>query len=312
MAGGLLTRNLGCAAPSTNDRVRMETPPHDTGVSRALAKGPDDYAALRATTTSARPASGCKTPPTSYAGRAQCARSPAFASPAFLRQDRRGADVSESLAQHIVRTRTTRAIEICVTANSIHLASWPGSAIRLTVVCALWAGFAGLAISSEAVYKCTAAGRVSYQGEPCDSAATSARTSSAELEASPGIARNAGFKSSVIADCPPSRPGSTRAVWRRDTLCLGITDDEVLNLPRWGRPTKIERKRLARGWEEAWLYESSARAPRRLHFSNGRLDAADDERLDIRRDAQVETGATNISSLSPISSADIPGGRISQ
>jgi hypothetical protein len=59
--------------------------------------------------------------------------------------------------------------------------------------------------------------------------------------------------------------------WRRTTLTLGMSDDEVLNLPGWGRPNRITRARMPRTWHEEWTYGPSAAGERRLHFANARL-----------------------------------------
>jgi hypothetical protein len=52
-----------------------------------------------------------------------------------------------------------------------------------------------------------------------------------------------------------------------------MTDDEVLNLPGWGRPARIVRTHEPRRWHEEWTYD----ARRHLHFVNGTLVGADTE-----------------------------------
>lgn len=64
---------------------------------------------------------------------------------------------------------------------------------------------------------------------------------------------------------------TSRSPWRPRSLCIGITDDEVLNLRGWGRPSNIVRVRSARGWQEQWTYVSRAAGARRLEFLNGKL-----------------------------------------
>ena len=49
-----------------------------------------------------------------------------------------------------------------------------------------------------------------------------------------------------------------------------MTDDQVLNLPDWGRPTYIARTRARPGFKERWIYEAADGA-RELSFVNGRL-----------------------------------------
>jgi len=50
-----------------------------------------------------------------------------------------------------------------------------------------------------------------------------------------------------------------------------MSDDEVLNMPGWGRPARISRARLPGGWEEVWRYGSSYSGERELRFLNARL-----------------------------------------
>ena len=59
-----------------------------------------------------------------------------------------------------------------------------------------------------------------------------------------------------------------------------MTDDEVLNLPGWGRPAKIIRTRAQREWREQWIYDAAFSAPRQLHFVNGALALVEREVLE--------------------------------
>ena len=56
-----------------------------------------------------------------------------------------------------------------------------------------------------------------------------------------------------------------------------MSDDEVLNLPGWGRPARITRAKMSRTWHEEWTYGPSAAGERRLHFANARLVAIVDK-----------------------------------
>jgi hypothetical protein len=49
-----------------------------------------------------------------------------------------------------------------------------------------------------------------------------------------------------------------------------MTDDEVLNLPGWGRPSRIDRSREQGIWHEDWTYDDGL-ARRYAHFVNARL-----------------------------------------
>jgi hypothetical protein len=74
----------------------------------------------------------------------------------------------------------------------------------------------------------------------------------------------------------PARPisATVRAFPFRRTIALGMTDDQVLNLPDWGRPTHIARTRARLGFRERWTYEATDGA-RELSFVNGRLAGMD-------------------------------------
>jgi hypothetical protein len=56
-------------------------------------------------------------------------------------------------------------------------------------------------------------------------------------------------------------------------LRLGMTDDEALNAPSWGRPSNIERERVPQGFRETWTYQRTVYGARQLEFVNGRLMA---------------------------------------
>ena len=68
----------------------------------------------------------------------------------------------------------------------------------------------------------------------------------------------------------PQPPPTQAAFPFRTSIALGMTDDEVLNTPRWGRPTHIERVGRHRGWREVWTYAGPA-TTRTLSFVEGRL-----------------------------------------
>jgi len=85
----------------------------------------------------------------------------------------------------------------------------------------------------------------------------------------------------TVARTPPAcdamtQRGPARLPWRNGAICIGMTDDEVLNLPGWGRPASINRTRAAREWREEWFYDASrAAGARQLFFVNGKLDAVE-------------------------------------
>jgi len=111
------------------------------------------------------------------------------------------------------------------------------------------------------IYKCMASGVTSYQSMPCE-------RGQAQVQMSVVGSDNVARKANVVA-APQSalRPGP----WRHQELALGISDDEVLNMPAWGRPNRIVRTRLPRGWQEVWIYGNPVVGDRALVFTNARL-----------------------------------------
>jgi len=103
---------------------------------------------------------------------------------------------------------------------------------------------AGLALGGMAhagtIYKCTARNAVTYQSMPCGSDAAALR-----------VARFGGAADAVVpppaADAPMAAGRVKGGPWPKRAIALGMTDDEVLNMPAWGRPARIVRTRLARG-----------------------------------------------------------------
>jgi hypothetical protein len=75
--------------------------------------------------------------------------------------------------------------------------------------------------------------------------------------------------------------------FQRTTLALGMTDDEVLNLPHWGLPAKIVRSKTNHIWREEWLYMSHADGAKRLYFENTRLMAVENEPAPLQQVASV-------------------------
>jgi hypothetical protein len=116
------------------------------------------------------------------------------------------------------------------------------------------------AVASD-IYKCVDGNAaVSYQAAPCVRGQIESRLLVArpQVEVTPSAGAVAPLQ---------RRPGP----WRNVTLVLGMSDDEVLNLPAWGKPTRIVRTRLPREWREVWTYGQPVPGPRELHFVNARL-----------------------------------------
>jgi len=90
----------------------------------------------------------------------------------------------------------------------------------------------------------------------------------------------------AVMPAPTASPPPSQAAFPfRTSIALGMTDDQVLNMPQWGRPTHIERTGRHRGWRETWTYARPSEL-RTLTFVEGRLANID-----------VDTPVTQIASL---------------
>lgn len=148
-----------------------------------------------------------------------------------------------------------------------------------------WASACG----AQAIHKCVGIGDgdVAYQNAPC---------SGAQVDA--GFVRLPGYadpperdgamappadapQAAAPADAPDpsanslSQPESQEAFPYRTSIALGMSDDQVLNIPNWGRPSRIVRTGRHRGWRETWFYDRAADAARELSFVDGRLASID-------------------------------------
>lgn len=136
--------------------------------------------------------------------------------------------------------------------------------IRSILLCAILV--VAIPGNAEEIHKCVGANGITYQGLPCDgheAPPTSAMTDAVQ----PRRITDMG----TTPECGARPRSPARLPWRQATICIGMTDDEVLNLAGWGRPTNIVRTREPRRWHEEWTYGAGATGPRRLHFVNGKL-----------------------------------------
>jgi hypothetical protein len=101
-------------------------------------------------------------------------------------------------------------------------------------------------------------------------------------------------ESAPRAEAPAAAPAkreqganSKRVFWRT-SIAIGMSDDEVLNLPAWGRPSAITRSKANRVWYEEWIYRWRMGGISRLSFANGRLTG-------VETAAAVEPAETQVS-----------------
>lgn len=132
-------------------------------------------------------------------------------------------------------------------------------------------------VNASGIYKCVSGDGTAYQSFPCTSG--SEQVLSVTTTAEP-LARQAPVVDDSTAQGQWNQIADTagevsaaRPVFARDTLALGITDDQALNTPGWGPPKKIMRHRERSGWREVWTYARKAGGAPQLEFFNGRLVA---------------------------------------
>ena len=133
------------------------------------------------------------------------------------------------------------------------------------VLLAALAVTASLDAGAGGIYKCVEGGATSYQSEPCARGRDETPIALARL---PAAGARAPAALPVAGPAPQARK---RGPWTHAGIEIGISDDEVLNMPGWGRPAQISRVRAAHGWEEVWRYGDPYRGERALRFVNARL-----------------------------------------
>ena len=158
------------------------------------------------------------------------------------------------------------------------------TSFRFVLLC-----FALLCVTAAAnaadIHKCATSSGIVYQGLPCSGAELPAPLVSASAAASTPapdpVTKETSDESTSGAPACGARPLAPRRLpWRQATICIGMTDDEVLNLPGWGRPRTIARTRAPREWREDWTFVAGPSGPRQLHFVNGKLTAVEREFLE--------------------------------
>ena len=134
------------------------------------------------------------------------------------------------------------------------------------------------------IHKCVAGGEVSYQNIPCAPGEVEARLprlpgyadpAQRDGATSPPTDTTFGVSPDALQVSPaPALPDAQDAFPFRTSIALGMTDDQVLNIPDWGRPTRIARSGHRQGFREVWTYDRGG-ARRQLAFVGGRLAAID-------------------------------------
>ena len=161
--------------------------------------------------------------------------------------------------------------------------------MRVLVLCLSFCGIAyPLAGHAQAIHKCLAPDGVVYQSMPCASG------SGDVVIASLGSERAESASQAEASIATPARrereanSANPKRVFWRTSIAIGMSDDEVLNLPAWGRPSAITRNKANRIWYEEWIYRWRMGGTSRLSFANGRLTG-------VEPAATVEPAETQLS-----------------
>lgn len=162
--------------------------------------------------------------------------------------------------------------------------------MRVLILCLSVCGVAcPLASYAQAIHKCLAPDATAYQSGPCASDASDIVIPSpgnARAEPSPRAETSSRAESHATVSSRRAGGSSKRVFWRT-SIAIGMSDDEVLNLPTWGRPGAINRSKSNHVWYEEWIYRWRLGGISRLSFANGRLTAVDTEAAAIEPETPV-------------------------
>lgn len=128
---------------------------------------------------------------------------------------------------------------------------------------------------AQVIHKCMDGTVVAYQSVPCGEGQPEAGVIKLPAYADPPQSDGATAPPTETSDSASSPPAaSLRGFPFRTSIELGMTDDQVLNTPRWGPPVRISRTRMRHGWREEWRY-ARADGEHELEFVNGKLARID-------------------------------------
>jgi|SRR5579862_3714150 len=129
-----------------------------------------------------------------------------------------------------------------------------------------------VAAEDKRIFKCTGSDGTLYSDNPCVAPQPASMRALQAIEIKP---------SEPIADTSSVASTGGDANWGRlsaaplssTRIFIGMTDTQVLNLVRYGKPARISRTRDGPTWHEWWTYiYADTGLPREvLHFANGRL-----------------------------------------
>jgi hypothetical protein len=123
---------------------------------------------------------------------------------------------------------------------------------------------------TQSIFKCVDGATTAYQSMPCTGSQTEVPVMTI-ARADPQLnAQSVPVPSAKDAAAIPTAQSRGKMWPPRQTLMLGMSDDEVLNLAGWGVPKRITRSKATREWREEWIYPASS-GERRLYFVNATL-----------------------------------------
>lgn len=136
---------------------------------------------------------------------------------------------------------------------------------------------AGTCYAEGDIFKCTVGHSVSFQSTPCEVGAVSTKILSAKHDQKGEIDEDDDGAPAVKTPPPVRNNYRLNLYSRTDRLQAGMSDLQILNNRRWGKPQRISRSREASvGWHEYWTYQTGANGGKQLHFVNGILAEVDD------------------------------------
>lgn len=122
-----------------------------------------------------------------------------------------------------------------------------------------------LASAHAQVNKCTVAGQVVYQAEPCAAGGEKVNVSGAGK--ADGNASGANYYKKEAGRLAHKERVENAILSRK--VFIGMTADEVVQ--SWGKPHKINTSVTAKGRDEQWIYRRAEAADQYLYLTNGEL-----------------------------------------
>ena len=116
----------------------------------------------------------------------------------------------------------------------------------------------------KSIYKCADSEGVGYRDTPCATQQEQTLITSA---------RRVNWRNEDPKATQPTDARLAAMPFFATRLFIGMTDTQVLNLPRWGRPAQIIRSKAGHVWREQWIYKDRSTGDDRrfLYFENARL-----------------------------------------